>query len=696
MENTYTFELAGRPLEITIGKLAEQANGECLIKYGDSVVLTTATGASKVSEGIDFFPLTVEYQEKFYASGRIPGGFIKREGRPSDNAVLTSRLIDRPIRPLFPDGYRNEVQVIATVLSSDPDNMPELVAMLGSSIALSISDIPFFGPTGSVLVGYIDGEYIINPSEDQRKQSELYLIVSGTKDAIMMVEAEASILPEEIILEAILFGHKEIVKFCEFVETIVDEIGKEKIQVELEKIDPQIEEDVRDFGFDLINKAMKSPEKTQRGKLKDQAESEIYDHLEDKYPEGKKDIGKVIDKISEEIFRDQIVNDEERIDGRDFDEIRPIKTEIDLLPRTHGSALFTRGQTQVMSILTLGSSSDVQIVDSPDGESEKSYTHHYNFPPFSVGDTRPVRGPGRREIGHGYLAEKALVPVLPDTEDFPYTIRVVSEVLSSNGSSSMASVCGSSMSLMAGGVPIKSPVAGIAMGLIKEGDFVRVLTDIQGLEDFLGDMDFKVAGTKDGVTALQMDIKIDGVDKEVLSEALNKAKKGRLFILGKMAESISSPREELSDNAPIITSMQINPEKIGDVIGSGGKTINEIIDETGVEINIEDDGRVFITGDNRENAKRAMDIIESIVKDIEVGQVYEGTVKRITNFGAFVEIARGKEGLLHISKIAHKHVDKVEDVLSLGEKVKVKVIKIDKQGKIDLSRKDLIEKQEQE
>ncbi|NLD16009.1 MAG: polyribonucleotide nucleotidyltransferase [Tissierellia bacterium] len=696
MEKKFSYDLAGRKLEVSIGKVAEQASGACLVTYGDTVVLTTATASKAPKEGIDFFPLTVEYVEKSYAAGKIPGGFIKREGRPTENATLTSRLIDRPIRPLFPEGYKNDVQIISTVLSTDIDNMPEVVAMNGASIALSISNIPFLGPIGSVVVGYINGEYVINPTFEQRNESEMQLVISGTEKAIMMIEAEANILDEEIVLGAILAGHDEIKRICKFIEEITKEFAIEKSEVITQEFNEELFKKVEEFGREKISLAMKNSDKMARVELTDKAKDEIHSQFDEEYEDEVKIISQYVENIISDVFREQIINDKERPDGRGFDEIRNIWSEVGILPRAHGSGLFTRGQTQVLSVLTLGSVADEQTLDGLDGEENKRYMHHYNFPPYSVGDTRPLRSAGRREIGHGALAEKALLPVIPSEEEFPYAIRVVSEVLSSNGSSSQASVCGSSLALMDGGVPIKAPVAGIAMGLIKEEDTVAILTDIQGLEDHLGDMDFKVAGTREGITAIQMDIKIDGIDEDILREALEKAKIARLHILDKMNETLSVPREELSKYAPKIYTMIIDPEKIGEVIGSGGKTINKIIDETGVKIDIEDDGRIFIISDDKENADKAMETIEAIVKEIEVGEIYKGKVVRLTNFGAFIELVKGKEGMVHISKIAHERVDKVEDVLKVGDYIDVKVIEIDKMGRINLSRKALLPRPQKE
>lgn len=694
MEKKFQLEIAGRNLEVSIGKVAEQASGACLLTYGDTTVLVTATASDEPKEGIDFFPLSVDYEEKMYAVGKIPGGFIKREGRPSEKAVLTARLIDRPIRPLFPDGYRNSVQVIATVFSVEQDVSPDIVAMIGSSIALSISDIPFMGPTASVAVGLVDGQYIINPNEEQRNNSKIHLTVSGTKDAIMMVEAGSNIVTEKEMLDAILFGHKEIKRICEFIDTIVEEVGKEKVEYTVFKPDETIDKKVRAFAEDLFKEAINQEDKVTREEKIQGAKDAVYAEFEEDLEEYKKDIDEVVEDIIRGHVRNGILLHEKRPDDRKMDEIRPISVEAGILPRVHGSGLFTRGQTQVLSVATLAGLSEVQIIDGLGDDKPKRYIHHYNFPPYSVGDTRPLRSPGRREIGHGALAERALIPVLPSEDEFPYAIRVVSEVLSSNGSSSMASVCGSTLSLMDGGIPIKAPVAGIAMGLIKEGDNVKILTDIQGLEDHLGDMDFKVAGTREGITAIQMDIKIDGINEEILTTALEKAKAARLFILDKIENCLPEPRKELSPYAPLIYTMMIDPDRIGEVIGSGGKVINKIIDETGVKIDIEDDGRISILTDAKENAMAAMARIEEIVKDVEVGEVYNGKVKKLMKFGAFVEVLKGKEGLLHISNISHERVNRVEDVLRVGDTVKVKVTGIDEQGKISLNRKILLPKGE--
>ncbi|HSH34987.1 polyribonucleotide nucleotidyltransferase [Schnuerera sp.] len=696
MERQFQYNLAGRNLSVTIGKVAEQANGACLLQYGDTVVLVTATASKEPREGIDFFPLSVDFEEKLYSVGKIPGGFIKREGKPSDKAILTSRLIDRPIRPLFPDGYRNDVQVIATVLSVDQDCTPDIVGMIGSSIALSISDIPFSGPTASVLIGLVDEKFVINPIADEREKSDVHLVVSGTKDAIMMVEAGAKEVPEEIMLEGILFAHEEIKKLCAFIEQIQEEVGKEKQEFVVFKPDNDIEKEVKEYATSKLIEAIQTFEKQDREeKIESVIEKTVQNFIE-KYPENEKDIVEVLDEIIKEEVRRLILEEGIRPDNRKVDEIRPITNEVGLLPRAHGSGLFKRGQTQVLTVATLGASSDVQIIDGISEEESKRYMHHYNFPPYCVGDTRMLRGPGRREVGHGALAERALEPVIPSVEDFPYTIRLVSEVLSSNGSSSQASVCGSTLALLDAGVPIKSPVAGIAMGLIKSDDKLAILSDIQGLEDHLGDMDFKVAGTKKGITAIQMDIKISGIDRSILNEALSRAKIGRLYILEKMKEAISVPREELSPYAPRIITMQVHPDKIRDIIGPGGKMINKIIDETGVKIDIDDDGKVSIASENMEMGEKAKELILEVIKEVEVGDIYMGKVVKIVPFGAFIEIINGKEGLLHISNIANERINKVEDVLSNGDEVLVKVIEIDNQGRINLSRKAALPKVEKE
>ncbi|MGL5756006.1 MAG: polyribonucleotide nucleotidyltransferase [Paraclostridium sp.] len=690
----FKMNFAGRELSVEIGKIAELASGSAILQYGETMVMVNTSKSSKPRDGIDFFPLSVDYEEKLYSVGKIPGGFLKREGKPSEKAVLTSRLIDRPIRPLFPKGFRNDVQVVATVLSVDQDCTPDIVAMIGSSIALSISDIPFNGPTGSVCVGLVDGAFVANPTAEQREQSSLHLVVSGTKEAIMMVEAGAEEIPDELMLEAILFAHEEIKKVVEFIDTIVAEVGKEKIEVNLYQIDEDVEKSVREFATDKMKEAVKTIEKLERMEKMDAVKAETFEHFDEIVEEFGQDIEETLHAIIKEQVRKLIVHENIRPDNRKPDEIRPIWCDNGFIPRAHGSGLFTRGQTQVMSIATLGALGDVQILDGLDEEESKRYMHHYNFPAYSVGEARPSRGPGRREIGHGALAERALLPVIPSKEDFPYAIRVVSEVLSSNGSTSQGSVCGSTLSLLDAGVPLKDMVAGIAMGLIKHDDKVAVLSDIQGMEDHLGDMDFKVAGTEHGITAIQMDIKIAGIDKEVLSTALKQAKVGRIHILNEMRKTIDAPKPELSKYAPKIVIMNINPDKIRDVIGPGGKIITKIIDETGVKIDIEQTGEVFISGIDAEMIAKAQELIHNIVVEAEVGQTYTGKVTRIMNFGAFVEILPGKEGLLHISHIAHERVNKVEDVLNVGDEVTVKVSEIDEKGRVNLSRKALLPKPE--
>lgn len=695
MEKVYTMDLAGSQLKVTIGKVAEQANGACLVQYGETVVLVTATSSSKPREGIDFFPLSVDYEEKMYAVGKIPGGFIKREGRPSEKATLSARLIDRPLRPLFPEGYRNDVHIVATVLSVDQDHSPEIASMIGSSIALCISDIPFDGPTGSVEVGFIDGKYVINPSEEERNKSLINLSLSGTESAIMMVEAGAQEVSESEMLEAILEGHEVIKEICSFIKEITNDIGKEKSDYEVFKADEEIVSKVKEYGQELLIDAIRQKDKVVRVEKTNAAKENIREHFKDLMEENANDIEAALEEIEVTEVRRGILEDERRPDDRKLTEIRPLSSEVGILPRTHGSGLFTRGQTQVLSIATLGAISEEQVIDGLGDDKPKRYIHHYNFPGFCVGDTKPSRSPGRREIGHGALAERALIPVIPDSETFPYTIRVVSEVLSSNGSSSQASICGSTLALMDAGVPIKAPVAGIAMGLIEENGIIKILTDIQGLEDHFGDMDFKVAGTRKGITAIQMDIKVEGIKKEILEVALERAKVARFEILDHIATTIEKPREELSKYAPIIHMISIDPERIGEVIGVGGKIINKIIEQTGVKIDIDDDGRISILSDDDDKAKEAISIIEDIVKDIEVGEVYTGKVKKIVKFGAFVEIKKGTEGLLHISEIAHERTKNVEDVLKVGDTVEVKVIDIsDETGKISLSRKAILKRED--
>ncbi|WP_196591570.1 polyribonucleotide nucleotidyltransferase [Pectinatus frisingensis] len=688
----HSFEttFGGRSLVIETGKMAKQANGAVLVRYGETVVIVTATASAEPREGIDFFPLTVDYEEKMYAVGKIPGGFIKREGRPAESAILCSRLIDRPIRPLFPDGFRNDVQIVATVLSVDQDNPPEIAGMIGASAALSISDIPFKGPIAGVRIGRIDGQFIVNPTVEERAKSDLNLTIAGSHDAVMMVEAGANELSEDVILEAILFGHQEIKKLVEFQQKMVEECGKEKRVVKLFQPQEELIDKIRAYAYDKLNTAVRDSDKLRRDEHITEVKAAVLEHFLEEYPESTMEINAVLHKLVKEIVRQMITHEKIRPDGRAVDEVRPVSCEVGLLPRVHGSGLFTRGQTQILTITTLGSLGDEQILDGLGTETTKRYIHHYNFPGYSVGEARPMRSPGRREIGHGALAERALVPVIPSEEEFPYTIRLVSEVLESNGSSSMGSVCGSTLSLMNAGVPIKKPVSGVAMGLVKDGDAYTILTDIQGMEDALGDMDFKVAGTEDGITAIQMDIKLTGITREILAAALEQAKRGRAHILSKMMETISEPAAELSPYAPRVTTIKIPVDKIRDVIGPGGKIIKKIIDETGVQIDIEDSGVVHITAVGVDAAQKAVDIIKDLTREVEVGAVYKGKVTRIMNFGAFVEVLPGKEGLCHISQLDKKRVGKVEDVVSVGDELEVKVTEIDSQGRVNLSHKVLL------
>ena len=694
---TFKTAVGGRLLQLEIGKVCEQANGQVMLRYGESVVSVTATASKEPRPDIDFFPLSCDYEERMYAAGKIPGGFIKREGRPSEKATLCSRLMDRPLRPLFPKGYYNDVVVVATVMSVDPDCETDIMAMIGSSVALATSDIPWEGPTGSVRVGMIDGQFIVNPTLEQREQSLMNLTVAGTKEAIMMVEAGAEEVPESIMLDAILFAHEEIKKIVEFIDEIIAEVGKPKQEIELYKVPEEIDEAVRAYAVDKMKVAIQTQDKQERLDNMDAVEVETKEHFADIYPENEKDIASVLYNITKESVRAMILDEGIRPDNRKLDEIRPIWCETSLLPRVHGSGLFKRGQTQVMSACTLAPASESQTIDGISEQTEKRYMHHYNFPAYSVGEARPSRSPGRREIGHGALAERALIPVLPTVEEFPYAIRVVSDVLSSNGSTSMGSTCGSCLALMDAGVPIKRPVAGIAMGLIERveedgSSKMAILSDIQGMEDFLGDMDFKVTGTEIGVTAIQMDIKVHGLSREILEKALEQAKIGRMYIMEQMLEEIPEPRAEMSKYAPRSITMRIDPDKIRIVIGPGGKTINKIVEETGVKIDIseEDPGLVSIYSADMEGANAARKQIELLTKDVEVGETYEGTVMRIMNFGAFIEILPGKEGLLHISKMAKERVEKVEDVMNIGDKVTVKVTEIDNQNRINLSRKELL------
>ncbi len=689
----FTMEIAGRTLTVETGKYAQQANGTCLVRCGDTAVLVTATASKDPRAGIDFFPLSVEFEEKMYSVGRIPGGFIKREGRPSERAILTSRLIDRPIRPLFPKGYYNDVQVVCTVISVDTDIPPAVYGMIGSSIALSVSDIPFAGPTASVVIGMVDGEFVVNPSTAQREKSVLDLTVSGTRDAVMMVEAGANEVTEEEMLSAILFAHDEIKKIIAFIDTIVAEAGKPKMDVKIYHADETLEAKVREYAYDKVAWSVDTFERKVREQRTEEITADVQAHFAEEYPEAKTDIDNILYSLRKEIVRDRIINKGLRPDGRAMAEIRPIWCEVGVFARTHGSAVFTRGETQAMTLTTLGAISDAQRLDGlTDQEEFKRYMHHYNMPPYSTGEARMMRSTSRREIGHGALAERALLPVLPDETEFPYAIRTVSECISSNGSTSQASICASTLSLMDAGVPISAPVAGCAMGLIKDDNTgnIAILTDIQGLEDFFGDMDFKVAGTRKGITAIQMDIKIKGINREILTRALEQARVGRLFILDKMVAVLAEPRPEMSKFAPRIMQFTIDPEKIREVIGSGGKVINKIIADTGVKIDLEDDGRVFITSPDLEAASRAKAQIDAIVKDVQVGDVYLGKVVRIMNFGAFVELAPGKDGLVHISKLANEHVAKVEDVVNIGDEILVRVIEIDKQGRVNLTRKGLL------
>ena len=691
----FTMDLAGRELSVEIGKIAQLASGSAILRYGETMVMVNVSKSAQPRDGVDFFPLSVDYEEKLYSVGKIPGGFLKREGKPSEKAILTSRLIDRPIRPLFPKTFRNDVQVVATVLSVDQDCTPDIVSMIGSSVALSISEIPFNGPTGSVCIGLVDGALVVNPTAEEREKSELHLVVSGTKEAVMMVEAGANEVPESLMLEAILKAHEEIKKIVEFIEQIQAEVGKEKMEFEETKPNAEIEAKVREIATEGMKEAVKVVEKLERQEAMDAVKEQTINSFdEETLEEFGNDIIATLDAIIKEEVRKAIVHEGRRPDARKTDEIRPIWCDHGFIPRAHGSGLFTRGQTQVMTVTTLGALGDVQILDGLDEEENKRYMHHYNFPAYSVGEARPSRGPGRREIGHGALAERALLPVIPSKEEFPYAIRLVSEVLSSNGSTSQGSVCGSTLSLLDAGVPLKDMVAGIAMGLIEHDGKMAILSDIQGMEDHLGDMDFKVAGTEKGITAIQMDIKIAGIDKEILTQALAQARVGRLHILNEMKKCIDRPNAELSKYAPKIVTMRINPDKIRDVIGAGGKVITKIIDETGVKIDIEQDGEVFIAGTDMDMIRLAEQKISDIVAEVELNAVYKGKVTRIVNFGAFVELLPGKEGLLRIGNIAHERIEKVEDVLNVGDEVEVKVTEIDDKGRVNVSRKVLLPKPE--
>ena len=689
-EKKFSMTLAGKEINVSVGKYAGYTNGSCLVSSGESIVMVNTTMSKTPRPGMDFFPLSVDFEEKMYSVGKIPGGFKKREGKGSDKAILISRLIDRPIRPLFPKGFYNDVTVVATPLSVDNNFPTEILAMIGSSVALTISDIPFAGPTGSVLVGRINGEYVLNPSLEEQDKSDIHLTVSGTKDAIMMVEAGAHEVPEAEMLDAILFAHENIKKIVAFIEDIQKEVGKEKAEIEYYHVPEEIEKAVREFAYDKLVEALSpTPDKLTRQDMVDAVEAETFAHFEEIFEDSRREINDTLYALKKEIVRGMIFNHNIRPDGRTLSEVRPIWCEVGMLPRVHGSAVFTRGQTQVMNCLTLGTIGDAQKLEGLDDEEEKRYMHQYNMPGYATGEAKPLRAPGRREIGHGALAERALVPVIPSEEEFPYAIRLVSEVLSSNGSTSMASTCASTLALMDAGVPIKAPVAGVAMGLIKQDSEVRVLTDIQGIEDFYGDMDFKVTGTENGVTAIQMDIKIKGIDKEILTRALAQAKEGRMHILSKMLETIPAYRTEMSKYAPRIISFKIKPEKIREVIGSGGKTINKIIDETGVKIDITDDGVVMIASTDEASSAKAKQMIDDICFEPEVNGVYEGKVVTIMQFGAFVQLREGVDGMIHISKLSKERVEKVEDVVKVGDAVKVQCIKIDEKGRVDLK---LIEK----
>ncbi|MBM7555391.1 polyribonucleotide nucleotidyltransferase [Halanaerobacter jeridensis] len=699
MGNSWSTEFGGRELTIETGDLAQQANGSVLVRYGDTVVLVTAT-MSDPRPGMSYFPLMINYEERLYSVGKIPGGFIKREGKPSDAATLAARLIDRPLRPLFPEGMRHDVQIVATVLSVDNDNAPDIAAMVGSSAALAISDIPFDGPIAGARVGLVDDEYIINPTSEEMEESLLDLTVAGTEEAVMMVEAGANEVSEEEIISGIDFGQDAIRDVVQLQKEVVAEIGKEKADLDLEIVeDPELEEEVEEHVGDRLSQALQTKDKAERGEQVNQVREEVVDYFKEQFAEDEdldekiKVVKDTLDKIAKKSIKTLVLEEGKRIDGRSLDEVRQISSDIGLLPRAHGSGVFTRGQTQAMSVVTLGAVGDEQVLDGIEEQESKRYMHHYNFPPYSVGETNPLRSPGRREIGHGALGERALKPMIPGEGDFPYTIRVVSEVLSSNGSTSQASICGSTLSLMDAGVPIKKPVAGIAMGLMKKEDDYSILTDIQGIEDHNGDMDFKVAGTEDGITALQMDIKVQGISSDILSEALEQARNGRLHILDKMMETISEPREELSEYAPSMITLKIDPEKIRDVIGKGGETIKSIVDETGVKVDIEDDGTVFVAAEDQESGQEAKRIIEKLTEEVEVGNMYMGEVKKTVDFGAFVEILPGKEGLVHISELADHHVKNTEDILKEGEEVLVKVIDINDRG-ISLSRKEAISDEE--
>jgi len=691
MFKTFETEFCGRKLIVETGKMAQLAGGSCLVRYGETVVHATATASAKPREGVDFFPLAVDYEEKLYAVGKIPGSFLKREGRPSEKAILASRCIDRPIRPLFPKDLRNDVAVVTTVMSVEPDNDPVVTAMIGASIAISISSVPFAGPIAGATVGLVDGKVVVNPTKEQRDKSEMFLTIAGTKEKVNMIEAGANQVPEDLVFEGIMAAHAEIAKICEFIEGIQKEIGKPKFDYEHMEVPEDVYEAVKNVAIDKIRLALDTDDKNIREENLKEVYSYVYDIVGENYPESETVIDEALYKLQKYVVRRWILDDGKRVDGRGLNDIRPLASEVGILPRTHGSGMFTRGQTQVLTTCTLGMVSEEQLLDGIDDEETKRYMHHYNFPSYSVGETRASRGPGRREIGHGALAEKALVPVIPSTDEFPYTLRLVSEVLSSNGSTSQGSICGSTLALMDAGVPIKAPVAGISCGLVTEGDRYITMVDIQGLEDFFGDMDFKVAGTKEGITAIQVDIKIDGLKPEIIREALEKTRLARYKILDEcMLPCIAEPRTELSKYAPKIISTTIDPEKIRDVIGSGGKVIQKIVAETGVKIDIEDNGTVFFATTDGEAAQRALKIVRGIAGDIEIGDVFSATVTKIMDFGAFVEYLPGKEGLVHISKLDTKRVEKVTDVVNVGDTINVKLVEIDRMGRYNFSRKDTL------
>jgi len=695
MKREFSIDVAGRTLKIEVGQLAQLANGSALVRYGDTVVLSTATAAPEPREGVDFFPLSVDYEEKLYSVGKIPGGFIKREGKPSDSAILTARVIDRQIRPRFPKDLRNDVSVVNMVLSVEQDNSPEFAAIMGTIVSLCISDIPFNGPIAGVILGLIDGEVIINPNQEQRKKSQMYVTLSADKEKIVMIEAGANEVPEDVMMDAIKKGHEEIKRLIDFIEGIVKEVGKEKFAYTSMAVPQEIYDEVAGLCKEELTTAMMNADKTEREKNVDEISKRVHEALDEKYPESITQISDALYKLQRRIVRDKLLYEGKRVDGRGLMEIRPLHAEVGVLPRTHGSGLFQRGQTQVLTNVTLGPLGDVQMLDGVDDEETKRYMHHYNFPAFSVGEAKPTRGPGRREIGHGALAERALEPVIPPESEFPYAIRLVSEVLMSNGSTSQGSVCGSTLALMDAGVPIREPVAGISAGLVVDEEnpdnFVTFI-DIQGIEDFFGDMDFKVAGTKNGITAIQVDIKVDGLSYEIIRQAFEITRQGRMTILNDIIlKVIDKPRPQLSPYAPKVFTTSIDIDKIREVIGPGGKVIQKIIADTGVKIDIGDDGKVFVATSDEEAGKRAISMIEGIAGDIQVGQQFTGKVTRIMNFGAFVEFLPGKEGMVHISKLAHKRVNKVEDVVKVGDEIPVKVIEIDKQGRINLSLKDCIE-----